>query len=53
MKVIGKHHGLMNYTIGQRRNVGLSGDQKRHYVCGKDTEKIFFMLHLEMIINIL
>lgn len=27
MKVIGKHHGLMNYTIGQRRNVGLSGDQ--------------------------
>lgn len=39
MKVIGKHHGLMNYTIGQRRNVGLSGDQKRHYVCGKDTEK--------------
>ena len=29
----------MNYTIGQRRNVGLSGDEKRHYVCGKDSEK--------------
>ena len=39
LKVIGKHKGLFNYTIGQRRNVGLSGDEKRHYVCGKDTEK--------------
>ena len=35
--VIGKHNGLMNYTIGQRRNVGLSQEMhKRHYVCGKD-----------------
>ena len=39
LKVIGRHKGLMNYTIGQRRNVGLSGDVKRHYVCGKDVEK--------------
>lgn len=39
LKVIGKHKGLMNYTIGQRRNVGLSGDAQRHYVCGKDTGK--------------
>lgn len=38
-KIIGKHTGLMNYTIGQRRNVGLSGDEKRHYVCGKNVEK--------------
>lgn len=37
-KIVGKHNGLMNYTIGQRRNVGLSGDDKRHYVCGKDIE---------------
>ena len=29
----------MNYTIGQRRNVGLSGDTKRHYVCGKNVLK--------------
>ena len=36
-EVIGIHQGLMNYTIGQRRNVGLSGDQERHYVCGKDS----------------
>lgn len=38
-KVVGRHNGLFNYTIGQRRNVGLSGDEKRHYVCGKDVEK--------------
>ena len=35
---VGEHKGLMNYTIGQRRNVGLSGDEKRHYVCGKDSK---------------
>ena len=39
LKVIGRHTGLMNYTIGQRRNVGLSGDTLRHYVCGKNVEK--------------
>ena len=38
-KIIGTHTGLMNYTIGQRRNVGISGDEKRHYVCGKDVRK--------------
>ncbi len=38
LEVIGRHHGLMNYTIGQRRNVGISGDEKRHYVCGKDVK---------------
>jgi len=38
-EVIGKHKGLMNYTIGQRRNVGISGYDKRHYVCGKDSKK--------------
>lgn len=38
-EVIGRHTGLMNYTIGQRRNVGLSGDLERHYVCGKNVKK--------------
>jgi tRNA-specific 2-thiouridylase len=38
-RVVGTHNGLMNYTIGQRKNVGLSGDDKRHYVCGKDSKK--------------
>ena len=36
---VGEHTGLMNYTIGQRRNVGLSGDKDKHYVCGKNVEK--------------
>ena len=38
-EVIGKHTGLMNYTIGQRKQVGLSGDLEKHYVCGKNVEK--------------
>ena len=29
----------MNYTIGQRRNVGISGFEERHYVCGKNVEQ--------------
>lgn len=36
-EIIGEHTGLMNYTIGQRKNVGLSGDEQRHYVVGKNT----------------
>ncbi len=35
---IGMHTGLMNYTIGQRRNVGINGNTERHYVCGKDVK---------------
>ena len=35
-EVIGTHEGLFKYTIGQRKNVGLSGNEERHYVCGKD-----------------
>jgi len=37
-EVIGTHNGLMNYTIGQRRNVGISGNCDRHFVCGKDVK---------------
>ncbi len=37
-EVIGTHNGLMNYTIGQRRNVGVSGNTERHFVCGKDVK---------------
>jgi len=36
---IGTHTGLMNYTIGQRKNVGISGYKDRHYVCGKSVKK--------------
>lgn len=38
LECIGTHTGLMNYTIGQRRNVGISGNDTRHYVCGKDVK---------------
>jgi len=34
-EVIGNHQGLMNYTIGQRRNVGISGNVEKHFVVGK------------------
>jgi len=36
---IGKHEGLMNYTIGQRRNVGVSGFALKHFVVGKNVSK--------------
>lgn len=43
-EVIGQHTGLMNYTIGQRRNVGINGDEMRHYVCGKNVaENILYV----------
>ncbi len=38
-EVVGTHNGLMNYTIGQRKNVGLSGFAEKHYVCGKSVAK--------------
>ncbi len=54
-EIIGTHNGLMNYTIGQRKNVGLSGDEKRHYVCGKNVEKnilyVAFGSHNEYLIS--
>ncbi len=36
--VIGNHTGLMNYTIGQRRNVGISGYPEKHFVVGKNVK---------------
>ena len=37
-EIIGKHHGLPFYTIGQRRGLNLGGNNKRMFVCGKDIE---------------
>lgn len=37
-KVISRHNGLINYTIGQRKNIGISGQEERCYVCGKDSK---------------
>ena len=37
-KVIGKHIGLMYYTIGQRRGLNVGGTKNRIFVVGKDLE---------------
>ena len=37
-KTIGEHRGLIHYTVGQRRGVGLSGSAEPLYVTKLDTE---------------
>ena len=43
MLEVGKHEGVMYYTIGQRKGLGIGGianhKQGSYYVCGKDIEK--------------
>lgn len=36
-KVVGKHKGLIHYTVGQRKNLGLSGMPEPYYVISLDT----------------
>lgn len=36
--VIGQHRGLIHYTIGQRRHLGISGMPEPRYVTGLDAE---------------
>ena len=38
-EVIGKHIGLMYYTIGQRRGLDIGGSSDKLYVVGKDLDK--------------
>ena len=38
-EIIGKHEGLNNYTIGQRRGLNIGGFDDRMFVVGKDTNK--------------
>lgn len=38
-EVIGKHIGLMYYTIGQRRGLNVGGTENRIFVVGKDLNK--------------
>ena len=38
-KVLGKHDGIMFFTIGQSKNLGLNGFEYRYFVCNKDVDK--------------
>lgn len=38
-EVVGKHIGLMYYTIGQRRGLNIGGTDERMFVVGKDLDK--------------
>ena len=40
-RVVGRHDGLMYYTLGQRRGLGIGGggDGRRWFVVGKDLER--------------
>lgn len=38
-KVLGKHQGVMFYTIGQNNNLNLSGLKEKYFVCKKDATK--------------
>ena len=38
-EVVGKHIGLMNYTIGQRRGLNIGGNDDKMFVVGKDLSK--------------
>lgn len=37
-EILGKHTGLMYYTIGQRRGLNIGGTQDRLFVCKKDLD---------------
>lgn len=38
-KIIGKHKGVSFYTIGQNKNLNLSGQNDKYFVCKKDIKK--------------
>lgn len=38
-EVVGRHDGVMYYTIGQRHGLGIGGPGEAWFVCGKDTLK--------------
>jgi len=38
-KTIGRHDGIMFYTIGQNKKLNLGGKTAKYYVCDKDTKK--------------
>jgi len=38
-KVVGKHDGIFNYTLGQRKGIDIGGLDKPYFVCERDLEK--------------
>ena len=38
-EIVGKHNGLMRYTIGQRKGLNIGGTKDRMYVVGKNIDK--------------
>lgn len=44
-ETVGRHDGLMFYTIGQRRYLGVGGEGGRWYVCKKDLENNILWLN--------
>jgi len=38
-KIVGRHVGVLYYTIGQRKGLGIGGDFGRWFVVGKNVEK--------------
>ena len=38
-EILGKHMGLMYYTLGQRKGLDLGGNKDKHYVVDKDLNK--------------
>ena len=39
LKKVGRHQGVLYYTIGQRKGMGIGGDHGPYFVIGKDVEK--------------
>lgn len=39
LEQVGNHEGVLYYTIGQRRGMGIGGDRGPYFVVGKDVEK--------------
>ena len=45
-EIIGKHIGLMNYTIGQRKGLNIGGTKDKMFVVGKNLEKNILYISL-------
>ena len=38
-KIVGRHEGIMYYTIGQRKGLAIGGPGEAWFVCGKDPQR--------------